>query len=468
MNEPTNSAALGDRPPGLPRRARCDGRSAPQPDRRWPDRQRAAPRAARRQASRCGPASRSCIAERLRGAARAEGGHRHQPDRRHARPDPRGRRDGRRRTASTWSPCSAPSTASAAPRRPAARRATTSTRAPGCPSTTPTSRRGARSPTSSGAPASTRWSSTSRTPARGSTPTSGRCTTAWSRPRVTGKRFVVLDRPNPTTGRAAARPGARPCVRDLRRATRDLPAARHDRRRAGPALRRGVPARTRPTSRCRSTSCGCAAGTARQAYADTGLPWVLPSPNMPTADTALVYPGTCMFEGTNLSEGRGTTRPFELVGAPYVDDRWAEALRGAGAAGRDFREAYFTPTFSKHVNVACAGVQLHVTDPSTLRRAAHRHRDDRGRQEALRLGLRLAVRTTGSTSSPARPGSARWSTRAPRPTRSWRPGRTSSPRSTQVRRRAPAVRPVRRADGEAGGTRGAPPCSPWRHSSSEP
>ena len=66
----------------------------------------------------------------------------------------------------------------------------------------------------------------------------------------------------------------------------------------------------------------------RQAYADTGLPWILPSPNMPTADTALVYPGSCMFEGTNLSEGRGTTRPFELVGAPYVDERWAEELRG--------------------------------------------------------------------------------------------------------------------------------------------
>ena len=104
----------------------------------------------------------------------------------------------------------------------------------------------------------------------------------------------------------------------------------------------------------------------RQTYADTGLPWVLPTPNMPTPDTALVYPGTCMFEGTNLSEGRGTTRPFELIGAPYVDDRWATALRDQGHPGVQFREAYFTPTFSKHVNTACGGVQLHVTDPSTF------------------------------------------------------------------------------------------------------
>ncbi|HPZ48360.1 MAG TPA: DUF1343 domain-containing protein [Propionibacteriaceae bacterium] len=77
-------------------------------------------------------------------------------------------------------------------------------------------------------------------------------------------------------------------------------------------------------------------------YGDTGLPWVMPSPNMPTPDTALVYPGTCLFEGTNLSEGRGTTRPFELIGAPYVDHRWAERLNSRGLPGVRFREAYFT------------------------------------------------------------------------------------------------------------------------------
>ncbi len=99
-------------------------------------------------------------------------------------------------------------------------------------------------------------------------------------------------------------------------------------------------------------------------YAGTGLPWVMPSPNMPTPDTALVYPGTGMFEGTNLSEGRGTTRPFELVGAPFVDYRWAERLAALDLPGVGFREAYFTPTFSKHSGKVCGGVQVHLTDPS--------------------------------------------------------------------------------------------------------
>ncbi|TDC46208.1 DUF1343 domain-containing protein [Jiangella ureilytica] len=98
-------------------------------------------------------------------------------------------------------------------------------------------------------------------------------------------------------------------------------------------------------------------------YADTGLPWVLPSPNMPTPDTAQVYVGTCLFEGTAASEGRGSTRPFELIGAPYGTYHWSDALNEAGLPGVDFREAYFVPTFSKHVGKVCGGVQLHVTDP---------------------------------------------------------------------------------------------------------
>ncbi|MFC4075525.1 exo-beta-N-acetylmuramidase NamZ family protein [Salinithrix halophila] len=102
----------------------------------------------------------------------------------------------------------------------------------------------------------------------------------------------------------------------------------------------------------------------KQLYSDTKLPWVLPSPNMPTLDTALVYPGTGMIEGTNLSEGRGTTRPFELLGAPYIKG-WelAEALNDAGLPGVSFREAYFTPTFSKYQGKTVGGVQLHVEDP---------------------------------------------------------------------------------------------------------
>jgi uncharacterized protein YbbC (DUF1343 family) len=90
--------------------------------------------------------------------------------------------------------------------------------------------------------------------------------------------------------------------------------------------------------------------------------WPPPSPNMPTADTALVYVGTCFFEGTNLSEGRGTTRPFEMIGAPYLDYHWGDRLGARGLPGVEFREAYFVPTFNKYVDETCAGVQMHVTD----------------------------------------------------------------------------------------------------------
>jgi uncharacterized protein YbbC (DUF1343 family) len=95
---------------------------------------------------------------------------------------------------------------------------------------------------------------------------------------------------------------------------------------------------------------------------DLGLPFVPPSPNIPTADSAAVYAGTCWFEGTNLSEGRGTTRPFELIGAPYLDYRWGDRLNARGLPGVEFREAYFVPTFNKYVNETCAGVQLHISD----------------------------------------------------------------------------------------------------------
>lgn len=99
-------------------------------------------------------------------------------------------------------------------------------------------------------------------------------------------------------------------------------------------------------------------------FADTGLPWVLPSPNMPTPDTALVYPGGCLFEGTNLSEGRGTTRPFELVGAPFIDDphRFAALAMAAGLPGCALRPCFFRPTFQKHAGQLCGGVQIHVVD----------------------------------------------------------------------------------------------------------
>jgi len=99
-------------------------------------------------------------------------------------------------------------------------------------------------------------------------------------------------------------------------------------------------------------------------YSDeTGLPWVMPSPNMPTLETAVVYPGTVLFEGTMLSEGRGTTRPFELVGAPWIDaERFAVAMNQLDLPGVFFRPAVFEPTFQKHAKQTCGGCQIHVTD----------------------------------------------------------------------------------------------------------
>jgi uncharacterized protein YbbC (DUF1343 family) len=98
-------------------------------------------------------------------------------------------------------------------------------------------------------------------------------------------------------------------------------------------------------------------------WEDTGLPWVLPSPNMPTVETAIVYPGQCLLEGTNLSEGRGTTRPFELCGAPGIDPaELARRLEAEALPGVRFRPAWFRPTFQKWAGRDCGGVQLHVTD----------------------------------------------------------------------------------------------------------
>ena len=98
-------------------------------------------------------------------------------------------------------------------------------------------------------------------------------------------------------------------------------------------------------------------------YEDTGLEWVLPSPNMPTLDTAYAYPGTGLIEGTNLSEGRGTTKPFELLGAPFINStELARELNKLKLKGVEFRAASFTPTFSKHSGVLTHGVQVHITD----------------------------------------------------------------------------------------------------------
>src|SRR4030095_8893336 len=98
-------------------------------------------------------------------------------------------------------------------------------------------------------------------------------------------------------------------------------------------------------------------------FDETGLPWVMPSPNLPTLDSAIVYPGAVLFEGTMLSEGRGTTRTFELIGAPWIDgESLAPSMNARGLAGVHFRPVFFEPTFQKHARQTCGGCQLHVVD----------------------------------------------------------------------------------------------------------
>ncbi|MEV0735800.1 DUF1343 domain-containing protein [Streptomyces sp. NPDC050549] len=175
--------------------------------------------------------------------------------------------------------------------------------------------------------------------------------------RLAGKRFVVLDRPNPVTGRTAQGPvlhrefatfvGRQPIAQ-----AHGMTVAELARMFNGEFLRTPVPLETVLMT-----------GWKRSEFYDAwSLPWVPPSPNMPTPDTALVYSGTCLFEGTNLSEGRGTTRPFELLGAEGIDGRWAAAVGRLGLPGVHFREAYFSPTFSKFQGKTVGGVQIHVHD----------------------------------------------------------------------------------------------------------
>lgn len=102
-------------------------------------------------------------------------------------------------------------------------------------------------------------------------------------------------------------------------------------------------------------------------FNETGLPWVPPSPNMPTLETATLYPGTCLFEGTKLSEGRGTTKPFEYIGAPWIDNhRWVTRMNEHQFTGILFRPIVFTPQFSKYEGEVCHGVAIHITDPKQV------------------------------------------------------------------------------------------------------
>ena len=176
-----------------------------------------------------------------------------------------------------------------------------------------------------------------------------------------GVRFVVLDRPNPIGGL----------------------------QREGPLLSKGYesfvglhPVPLRHGLTCGEMACWlkeergiacdlavirCGGWRRSMFWRDTGLPWVMPSPNLPTPESCLVYPGMVLLEGTNLSEGRGTTRPFELFGAPWLDPaRLVARLTDARLPGVTFRPCHFEPTFQKHAGTLCGGAQLHVTDPGTF------------------------------------------------------------------------------------------------------
>jgi uncharacterized protein YbbC (DUF1343 family) len=176
-----------------------------------------------------------------------------------------------------------------------------------------------------------------------------------------GRRFVVLDRPNPIGGTAygpmmtagfTSGVGKKEIVQQHGMTVGELARFYNG---------EFLPAEAGAQARLEVIACRGWHG--RLMAGDTGVPWVLPSPNMPTPDTALVYPGTGMFEGVaSISEGRGTTRPFELIGGPEMDHHWGDRLNALGLPGVEFREAYFTPTFNKFTGVLCAGVEVKVTD----------------------------------------------------------------------------------------------------------
>jgi uncharacterized protein YbbC (DUF1343 family) len=176
-----------------------------------------------------------------------------------------------------------------------------------------------------------------------------------------GLRYVVLDRPNPTGGTArgpmmtsgfTSGVGKREIVQQHGMTVGEL--ARFFR---GEFISPDLVLDVLP----------CKGWRREMVAGETDLPWVMPSPNMPTPDTALVYPGTGMFEGVaDISEGRGTTRPFELVGSPDLDHHWCDRLNERGLPGVEFREAYFSPTFHKFQDRLCAGVEVKVTGPRSF------------------------------------------------------------------------------------------------------
>lgn len=177
-----------------------------------------------------------------------------------------------------------------------------------------------------------------------------------------GVRFVVLDRPNPIGGVAREGPvlqegfesfvGLHPVPLRHGLTCGELARWLNDERGIGCAL----------------DVVACDGWRRAMQWEDTGLPWVLPSPNLPTPDSCRAYPGMVLLEGTNLSEGRGTTRPFELFGAPFVDpEALAARLEGELDPGVRLRPCHFEPTFQKHAGRICGGAQLHVLDVGRFR-----------------------------------------------------------------------------------------------------
>lgn len=176
-----------------------------------------------------------------------------------------------------------------------------------------------------------------------------------------GVRFVVLDRPNPIGGLRREGPVLRPGFESFV-GLHPIPL-RH-------GLTCGELARWLKEEReigCDLEVISCEGWHRWMSWGDTGLPWVMPSPNLPTPDSCDVYPGMVLLEGTNLSEGRGTTRPFELFGAPYLyPEDLSERLGSNWAPGGFLRPCHFEPTFQKHAGLVCGGGQLHVSNRDTF------------------------------------------------------------------------------------------------------
>lgn len=180
--------------------------------------------------------------------------------------------------------------------------------------------------------------------------------------RECGKRFIVLDRPNPINGLQIEGGILEPAFRSF---VGMFPIP----------MRHGMTVGELALLFNREFGIGCELEVIkmegwrrRMWYEETGLPWVLPSPNIPTVDTAIVYPGSVLIEGTNVSEGRGTTRPFEIIGAPFIDPHALIAeLKEEQLSGVVFRSLHFQPAFQKFTGELCGGIQIHVIDRNSFK-----------------------------------------------------------------------------------------------------